>query len=117
VGFAGAPLVDQHEVAGALDTAENLLNGGRHSGSGLTRAAREKEQRVRFFVITQGRQHDDLQCDLPSATGQSVLENGQGPAIRIDRSFVGYARVKTVQGVRLRGSCAGSRGDRAAEGH
>jgi hypothetical protein len=86
-------LVDQDDVPGALDLAEDRPYLACELGRCLSGPAGKKEEGVVAGRVRQRRQHDNPKADLPSNSCVAVLEDRHRPAQRVSRTFAAQAGV------------------------
>src|SRR5262249_53616293 len=94
--LARAALIDEDDVACALDSAEQVANLPGELGGSLARTTGEKDQRV-GRLGPDGREYRDEQRDLPALLGVPILENGQCAAIGIDGSLAARTWMQAVE--------------------
>jgi hypothetical protein len=75
IGFAGATLIHEHDVARALDTSEDFTNLSCRLRRALARAAGEKDERVGRLGADRG-EHRNEERDLAASLRDSRKRTG-----------------------------------------
>ena len=104
VRAAGAPLIDEDEVARPADPGQQPRHRPRQPGGSLARTARQEEERVGLGAVGDGRNDDDLQLDGPAGARGAILEDGKGSAPCGDGHPVQTAILQLEQRLRARGA-------------
>src|SRR5215204_3691018 len=96
IRFPGAALIDQDDVACALDGAKGAADLMGELRGALAGSAGEKDEWVVSDRADRG-QHDDPQADLAPGFGSAVFKNGQRSTVGIGGAVRARAGMKAVE--------------------
>jgi hypothetical protein len=105
-------LIDEDDVALALNATEQFLNLAGKLRRTLAGSACEEHEGVRFWDGRKCREDSNQKLYSASNTGMTVLEDRHGAAQRIGRAFIGGTRVKSIERSSRGGDAAGGAGNR-----
>jgi hypothetical protein len=97
IRLAGASLIDEDDVALALDATEQFLNLAGKLRRTLAGSACEEHESVRFWDGCERREDSNQKLDSASNTGMAVFEDRHGAAQRLGRAFIRGAGVKSIE--------------------
>ncbi len=98
IGFSGAALVNEDDVAAGLNAVERFFQNVGHGSCALTGAASEEEERIGCGVLLESGKNEDFESDFATGFGLAIFPDAEGTAVGVGRPFAGSARLQMING-------------------